>query len=209
MTFTGLPDKSSVEIPELPTSDHLTLDPTTTALLVVDMQNDFVDPRGALSVEAAELTVQPISELVERARQADVQVIFTQDTHQSSDREFEIWPVHCVEGTWGWEFLPRLNPQSGDHVVRKARYDAFYGTNLEHYLSRIWKIETLIIVGTVANICVAQTAASAGLRWFRVVVPADGISALTDFDQAGALRQISSLYNGQVLARGADLDFKR
>lgn len=207
MTLTGLPDKSSFELPELPVRETLTLDPARTALLVVDMQNDFVDPEGSLFVESAPSTLPSIAELIARARQSGARVIFTQDTHAEDDREFEIWPVHCVKDTWGWQLLERLAPHSGDLVVRKARYDAFYGTELEHYLSRIWKLDTLIIVGTVSNICVAQTAASAGLRWFNVVVPADGISALSEFDQAATLRQITSLYNGQVVARGADLNF--
>ncbi|TXD34029.1 cysteine hydrolase [Lujinxingia vulgaris] len=207
MTLTGLPDKSSLELPELPLTPTLTLDPSRTALIVVDMQNDFVDPDGSLFVPAAPSTLPAIEALVERARKSGARVVFTQDTHTSDDREFEIWPVHCMLGSRGWQIVDRLSPQPGDHVVQKARYDAFYGTELEHYLSRIWKIETVIIVGTVANICVAQTAASAGLRWFDVVVPADGISALTAFDQASTLRQITSLYNGKVVAHGADLNF--
>lgn len=207
MTLTGLPDKSSLELPEIPHTETLTLDPTRTALLVVDMQNDFVDPEGSLFVESAPSTLPSIARLIERTRQSGARVIFTQDTHTPDDREFEIWPVHCVQGSWGWKIVDGLAPEPDDLVVRKARYDAFYGTQLEHYLSRIWKIDTLIIVGTVSNICVAQTAASAGLRWFHVVVPAEGISALTEFDQAATLRQITSLYNGKVVARGADLNF--
>lgn len=207
MTLTGLPDKSSLELPELPLTPTLTLDPSRTALIVVDMQNDFVDPDGSLFVPAAPSTLPAIEALVERVRKSGARVVFTRDTHTSDDREFEIWPVHCVQGSWGWQLVERLQPQPGDHIVHKARYDAFYGTELEHLLSRIWKIETVIIVGTVANICVAQTAASAGLRWFDVVVPADGISALTAFDQASTLRQITSLYNGKVVAHGADLNF--
>ena len=65
----------------------------------------------------------------------------------------------------------------------------------------------MVIVGTVSNICVAHTAASAGLRWYHVVLPADGMSALTEFDQALTLRQVSSLYNGTVLRRADDLSF--
>ncbi|RVU42452.1 cysteine hydrolase [Lujinxingia sediminis] len=207
MPLTGLPDKSSLELPELPITQSLTFDPSRTALIVVDMQNDFVDPDGSLFVEAAPSTLPAIDALVASARKSGARIVFTRDTHPDDDREFEIWPVHCVEGSWGWQLVDRLQPEPGDHILHKARYDAFYGTELEHLLSRVWKIETVIIVGTVANICVAQTAASAGLRWFDVVVPADGISALTDFDQASTLRQITSLYNGKVVARGADITF--
>ena len=57
-------------------------------------------------------------------------------------------------------------------VLRKVRYDAFYGTPLDHLL-RLWGIDTLVICGTVANICVHYTAASAALRWYHVVIPRD------------------------------------
>ena len=82
-----------------------------------------------------------------------------------------------------------------------------YDTALEHYLSRVWQVEHLILVGTVSNICVGQTAASAGLRWFQVITPADCLSALTEFDQAAALRQVATLYNGAVVAEASHLHF--
>ena len=59
-------------------------------------------------------------------------------------------------------------------MLRKVRYDAFYGTPLDHLL-RLWGIDTLVICGTVANICVHYTAASAALRWYDVVIPRDGV----------------------------------
>jgi nicotinamidase-related amidase len=62
-------------------------------------------------------------------------------------------------------------------------------------------------VGTVSSICVLHTAASAGLRWFHVVVPANGVSALTDFDQALTLRQVSWLYVGDVVREVAEIRF--
>ena len=65
----------------------------------------------------------------------------------------------------------------------------------------------MVIVGTVSNICVAHTAASAGLRWFQIVIPANDISALTEFDQALTLRQTSWLYGGDVVKSVADISF--
>jgi nicotinamidase-related amidase len=136
-------------------------------------------------------------------------VAFTQDTHFEGDLEWEIWPEHCRQGSWGWEIIDDLKPRSGELVCPKNRYDGFYGTWLEHYLNRVWQVEHLIIVGTVANICVAHTAASAGLRWFHMVIPADGISAQTEFDQALALRQVSTLYTGDVVKSVRDIQFER
>jgi nicotinamidase-related amidase len=82
-------------------------------------------------------------------------------------------------------------------VIPKVRYDAFYGTHLDHYL-RVWGVETLIICGTVANICVHYTAASAALRWFEVVIPRDATSALDPFDLEASLRQTSFLFAGRI-----------
>lgn len=208
MATNRLPDSNTVEIPELTVADSVTLPADKTALIVVDMQNDFVRDDGALCVEAAADTVDGIAALIEQARERGIPVIYTQDTHTDDDREFEIWPRHCVRDTEGWRIIEELAPRDDEMVVIKNRYDAFYGTSLEHYLNHVWDIENLIIVGTVANICVGQTAASAGLRWYQVITPADGISALTDFDQASALRQISFLYNGTIVAETTDLAFE-
>jgi nicotinamidase-related amidase len=82
-------------------------------------------------------------------------------------------------------------------VLRKPRYDAFYGTPLDHLL-RMWGVTTLVICGTVANICVHYTAASAALRWYDVVIPRDAVSALEPFDLAASLRQTAGLFAGLV-----------
>jgi nicotinamidase-related amidase len=85
-------------------------------------------------------------------------------------------------------------------TVRKPRYDAFYGTSLEHML-RLWGVDTLIICGTVANICVHYTASSAAMRWFNVIVPMDCISSFNDFDMEASLSQTASLL-GEVTSSG-------
>ena len=198
MAFKFVPGKT-VEIPEIPYREEISLPAGKTAVIVVDMQNDFVRKGGSLLVPAAMETVENIRNLLEKARKAGVKTIYTQDTQIENDPEFDIWPRHCVKGTSGWEIIDELKPQSGDLICQKNRYDGFYGTWLDHFLGRIWKIEHLVIVGTVSNICVLHTAASAGLRWYHVVIPANGISALNEFDQALTLRQVSSLYAGDVL----------
>jgi len=198
MAFNFIPG-GTVEVPEIAVEDKLSLPANKTAVIVVDMQNDFVKQGGSLLVDAARETVANIQRLLATAREAGAHIAYTQDTHFEGDREWEIWPEHCKRETWGWEIIEELTPQRYDLVCEKNRYDGFYGTWLEHYLSRIWKVEHVVIVGTVSNICVLHTAGSAGLRWFEVVVPADGISALTEFDQAATLRQITTLYAGKVV----------
>ncbi len=200
--------KGTVEIPEIPIASHVDLPASGTAVIVVDMQNDFVKPGGSLVVPMAKHTVANIQNLLANARQHGARIAYTQDTGVEGDPEFDIWPEHCRRGTWGWEIIEELKPHDDDMVFWKNRYDGFYGTALDHFLTRMWNVRHLVIVGTVANICVLHTAASAGLRWYHVVVPADGISALNQFDQALTLRQVSYLYNGHVVASVDDIRFQ-
>ncbi len=188
----------TVEVPELPFQERVELPAGETAVIVVDMQNDFVKEGGTLVVPDAAATIPRIQGLLERARRAGTRIAYTQDTHFEGDPEWAIWPEHCRAGTWGWQIVDELAPQAGDLVVQKNRYDGFYGTWLEHFLGHVWRVRHLVLVGTVSSICVLHTAASAGLRWYDVVVPADGISALTEFDQALTLRQVSWLYTGSI-----------
>jgi nicotinamidase-related amidase len=126
-----------------------------------------------------------------------MRVVYSQDSHQEGDSEWRIWPEHAREGSWGWEIIDELAPARDDVVLRKLRYDAFYGTPLDHLL-RLWGVDTLVICGTVANICVHYTAASAALRWYEVVIPHDAISALDPFDLESSLRQTAFLFAGRI-----------
>ncbi|WP_445147799.1 cysteine hydrolase family protein [Baekduia sp. Peel2402] len=195
---------AELTVPDIPITPRVDLEPETTALVVVDMQNDFVSDGGALQVPDAQATVPAIADLLRRFRVAGARVVFTQDTHRDPDPEFAIWPRHAVEGTNGHAIVDDLHPLPDDVVLQKPRYDAFYGTPLDHLL-RQWGIKTLVICGTVANICVHYTAASAALRWYDVVIPRDAVSALDPFDLAASLRQTTALFNGRVTARGADI----
>ncbi len=187
----------TVEVPQYEVHGEVSVDPARTALIVVDMQNDFVKEGGSLLVPDAEGTIPVIRRLLDLARDSGMKVVFTQDTHTEGDPEWEIWPEHVRDGTWGWRIVDELEPREGELVVRKVRYDAFYGTHLDHFL-RLWGVDTLLICGTVASICVHYTAASAALRWYDVVIPRDATSALDPFDLEASLRQTTFLFNGRV-----------
>jgi nicotinamidase-related amidase len=196
---------AQLTVPEIPRTATVALDPDTTALVVVDMQHDFVSDGGALQVPDARGTVPVIADLIRRARAAGTRIVFTQDTHRDGDPEFALWPPHAIEGTPGHAIVDELHPLPDDTIIRKPRYDAFYGTPLDHLL-RQWGVTTLVICGTVANICVHYTASSAALRWYDVVIPEDAVSALDPFDLAASLRQTTSLLAGRVTtAAGIDL----
>ena len=187
----------TIEVPDYTVEDSVTVDPASTAVIVVDMQNDFVRPGGALPVPGAPETMPRIHALLDWARGRGAAVFYTQDSHREGDPEWRIWPRHAEEGTPGWEIVEEIAPAAGELVFRKVRYDGFYGTGLDHELRRRG-IDTLIVVGTVANICVHYTAASAGLRWYRLIHPIDALSALTPFDFEAALRQASFLFQARL-----------
>lgn len=195
-----------MELPEIPWQEKVELSGEKSAVLVVDMQNDFVHERGSLRVPTAAATVEPIRTLLERARKAGGQVIYTQDWHVPDDPEFRIWPKHCVAGTWGAEIVAELSPQPGEPAVKKTSYDPFFRTELEELL-RERGVEELVIVGTVANICVLHAAGSGALRGFRVTVPKNGVSALNEFDLLLALRQITFLYRGIAVLEQSGIVF--
>ncbi len=187
----------TVEIPDYEVHKRVALDPVSTALVIIDMQNDFVRDEGTLQVASASDTVPAISRLLELARDSGMRVVFSQDTHDPGDPEFEIWPEHALRGTWGWEMIEELAPREGELVVRKVRYDAFYGTELDHML-RLWNVKTILLCGTVANICVHYTAASAALRWYDVVIAKDAVSAVEPCDLEFSLRQTAWLFQGRI-----------
>ena len=185
------------EFPQYAVQDEVCIDPARTALLVIDMQNDFVKKGGSLLVPEAEATVPAVRRLLELARASRMRVVYSQDTHRRGDPEWDVWPEHCREGTWGWEIVAELAPAVDDTVLRTMRHDAFYGTPLDHLL-RLWDIATLVICGAVANIGVQYTAGSAAVRSYAVVIPRDAISALEPFDLEAFLRQTVFVFAGRV-----------
>lgn len=187
----------TVQVPEHTVAENVELDPQRTALIVVDMQNDFVRTDGKLPVADAAATVPVIRRLLDLAHETGIPVFYTQDSHHAGDPEFEIWGEHCLVGTEGWKIVPELEPEPRDQVVRKARYDGFHDTDLADRLE-VEGVDTVVICGTVANICVLHTAASAAIRWYDVVLPLDATSAITPFDMESAIRQIAFLFRGTI-----------
>ena len=107
----------TVEVPEYEIHGEVRVDPGRTALIVVDMQNDFVKEGGSLVVPDAEGTIPTIRGLLDGARRSGAKVVFTQDTHTEGDPEWDIWPDHAHEGSWGWQIVDELEPREGEVVI--------------------------------------------------------------------------------------------
>ena len=168
------------------------------ALLVIDMLNDFVEPGGALRVERAERIVPKLKALLDWARGKGIPVIYACDAHRKGvDAELALWGDHAIEGTWGAQVIEALRPREGDFVVKKRRYSAFFGTDLDLLLRELG-VDTLILTGLVTNVCVQHTAADAFFRGYRLVVVSDCCEALTEEDHKRALEYMKAVYGAEI-----------
>jgi len=170
------------------------------AVIVGDMQNGFCHPDGSLYAPASGDAVEPVMELVEKARENDVQVIFTRDEHppdQFDDAyhydEFERWGEHVVEDTWDAEIVDELDIRDEEKVVVKHTYDAFYQTELGGFLDSRG-IDDLVICGTLANVCVFYTATSAGIRDYRPIIVEDALGYVEEEHKEYAVEHIKWLF---------------
>jgi nicotinamidase-related amidase len=175
-------------------------DPDRTAVVVVDMQNDFCHPEGRLYAPGSEAALDPVGDVIEAARSADTPVVFTRDVHPPEQfdeahyyDEFDRWGEHVVEGTWGAQLHDALSVRGSDHVVVKHTYDAFYRTDFEGHLES-HGIDDLLICGTLANVCVLHTAGSAGLRDYRPVLIEDAVGFIEEDHREYALDHADWLF---------------
>jgi nicotinamidase/pyrazinamidase len=179
-----------------------------TALVVVDVQNDFADPGGNLSVIDGAEVVPVINAEIARAQAAGGFVVYTADWHPESTPHFAkdggIWPVHCVAGTWGAEFHPGLVVEGP--VVRKGSngedgYSGFSmadpetGETTPTELAGVLRerdVTTVVVVGLATDYCVKATALDAIEEGFETLLLLDGVRAvdLTPGDGERALAEV-------------------
>jgi nicotinamidase-related amidase len=174
-------------------------DPSHTALLLIDMQHDFVDPDGLFGSMGVDLSMYEesrprLAELLGAARDNGVLVIHVQNTqlanHMSDSpaqhrfnlqmhgdvRPGDLPLTYTVPGTRGHEFLPEFQPDAEELVVRKYRSSGFWGTNLDMLL-RSNQVETVIVAGCTTEGCVESTARDAMFNDYYVVIPEDCVAS--------------------------------
>jgi len=156
----------------------MTLPAANTALLVIDMQNDFVEESAVFEVPDARQGLPVVAAFIEEMRERGLSVFYTRHTYDPSDNviEAEMFPNLADgglrEGARGWDIHPSLAPRPEDVVINKPRYDAFYRTNLDDEL-RARGITHLLIVGTMTEVCCESTARAGMVRDYRVVMVRD------------------------------------
>ena len=175
-----------------------------TALVVVDVQNDFADPAGSLYVRGGEETVPVIVDEIAKAKTTGALVVYSQDWHPQTTPHFRkdggVWPVHCVQDTWGAAFHPELDVGE-DIVIRKGAdggdgYSAFSvrdplsGETLDTELERVLRehgIERIVVCGLATDYCVVETVVDARTLGLEVEVLSAGIRAVELAPGAGDL----------------------
>jgi nicotinamidase/pyrazinamidase len=190
-----------------------------TALIVVDVQNDFADPNGSLSVAGGEATIPVVNAEAERAIAAGAFVVYTQDWHPAHTSHFAqdggVWPVHCVGDEWGADFHPALevmgpsihkgsNGEDGysGFTMRDPVTGAEVPTELDGLL-RERTIARVVVCGLATDYCVKSTALDAVRLGYATTVlldaiaavnlaPGDGDRALEELRAAGAALETSS-----------------
>jgi ureidoacrylate peracid hydrolase len=177
-----------IEFSERRVQHAMAFDPARTAVLVVDMLNDFLEPDGAMPLPEGQRLYDPIRRLLAAARAHGSPVIWLCDTHPPRDREFEKRAVHCLTGTWGAQIVEALEPNDDEYRVPKRRYSGFFETDLDLRLRELG-IAHVILTGVVTNICVRSTAHDAFFRGYDVIVVEECVAA------TGPREQESSLYD--------------
>ena len=192
------------------------VDPEHTALVVVDVQNDFCAEGGMLDREGLDISriqamVPRLVDLIARAREAGclivyIQTIYNAEANYMSDvwleqsmkrwnGRFIDYPV-CLEGGWGGDFYDGVEPRPGEPVVHKHRYGGFVGTNLDMVL-RSNGIRTMIMTGSITNGCVESTARDGFFHDYYIVFLDDCTGTVSDELQQGTLFNIDRWF-GEV-----------
>jgi nicotinamidase/pyrazinamidase len=193
------------------------------ALLVVDIQNDFADPRGSLHVAGAEAIVPVVNVQIGLARASRSMLVYTQDWHPPHTPHFAIdggtWPVHCVAHTWGAELHPALDCPLGSPMILKGSNgedgysaftmrdpstDALVPTPLEPLLIESG-VSEVVVVGLATDYCVRATALDAIRLGFRATVLTDGIAAV-DLQPGDGEDALSEIQAAGVLLTTSDAD---
>jgi ureidoacrylate peracid hydrolase len=172
------------------------IQPPHTALVIIDMQNDFCEVGGLMADEGVDL--QPVQEMAKQvmtvldaARRVGVLVVFVRNVYSTESN----W---CPPDSWKADFYGDVRPLPSDPVVTKHRYSAFYSTDLDLIL-RNHGIRTVVMVGVATNVCVETSVREAFVRDYYVVVPHDATAAYSPDAYEASLRNVA-MHFGQVVA---------
>jgi len=183
------------------------------AMLVIDMQHDFVDREAPIPCRGALLVVPKIKKLVEEAHQKKIPVIYTRELHRPDKvdlgRELDgDCPIHCVEGARGAEIVSELSPSEGDYVIGKRRYSCFFGTDLQVLLKGLGT-DVLYLTGVATDVCVYLTAMDAHQLDYRIKIVKDCVAGTSQAAHNAALAAVQRLQKRAIIQSSTALmDFQ-
>lgn len=157
-----------------------------TGLLVIDMQRDFIAAGAPYECASGREMVEKLNELIAACREAEMPIVFTAQMHHPDGSDLgTVQHLHPLtasgdalrEGTPGVELVPELDARPTDRLIRKRRYSAFFGTELD-LLLRSLGVEVLIVGGVATNVCCDSTIRDAFFRDYKPIVLSDGNATL-------------------------------
>ena len=163
------------------------------AIVATDLQNDLLEG-GALACGRIHLILPRLKKLFAQARRMGVPVIYVCDRHYKDDPELQLWNNHMMAGSYGAQIIDEVQPEPGDCVIYKNRFNAFVNTTLDKTLRQM-QINTVIMTGWRSDVCVAQTAIEAFYRGYRVAVADDGVNSTTEAEHRQGMKLLAINYN--------------
>lgn len=185
--------------------EEATLGSHNTAVIVVDMINDFCKPGGKMVLPGSESLLAPQLDVIAAARKVGAPVIWVHDSHRNGlrrDREWLKRTVHCEANTWGVQIIDELGARDDEFHINKPRYSAFFQTDLNLILQDM-EVKQVIVFGVVTNICVRSTVHDAFFNGYHVVVPADCCAATGPREQESSLYDIATHFG--IVSTGANV----
>lgn len=168
------------------------IDPKKTAVMVIDMQNDFVKPGAPLYVHMGYEFSESLARFLDKCRELGMLIIYTKNVLRADGRDRGKAGEFCqpikdglalIDGTPGGEIFDVVAPKEDDVVIKKQKYSSFYGTNLDNILSNCG-IDTLVITGVCTEACCFSTARDAGYRNFNIAFLSD-LTGTIDYPDMG------------------------
>lgn len=169
------------------------------ALLIIDMLKDFIDEDGALTTgKAGKEIVSFINQKTKEFREKNYPIIYVCDNHEKDDKEFDMFPPHCIAGRKGSEIIDELEVKEEDKIIKKRRYSAFFGTDLDLYL-REKEVDEIYLVGVNTNICVLYTAADGRNINYKVNIYEDGVASFDEEAHNFALKEAKNTLGCNII----------
>ena len=172
---------------------------TQKALIIVDMLKDFMEEKGALFCGNECRGIIPfVVETVETMRRHGDVIIFLGDCHDEDDKEFDLFPPHCIVNSEGAELIDELKVMPGEYFINKRRYSGFYGTNLDEILTKE-NVHEVYLAGVCTSICVMETVSDLRNRDYPTFVFRKGVA---DFDQEAhdfALKRMEGILGATII----------